>query len=34
MSDRPPPWWDLKRTQVMINGWGPDYLAPGSFLGP
>jgi YVTN family beta-propeller protein len=27
------PWWDVHRTQIMLNGWAPDYIAPGNFLG-
>ncbi len=26
-------WWDPKRTQVTVKGWGADYLAPGTFFG-
>ena len=25
-------WWDVTRTQAMLNGWIPDYLAPANFL--
>jgi YVTN family beta-propeller protein len=25
--------WDRKRTQITINGWAPDYVAPSNFLG-
>jgi len=26
-------WWNAEETQIMLNGWSPDYLAPGNFLG-
>ncbi|MEP7157812.1 MAG: ABC transporter substrate-binding protein [Chloroflexota bacterium] len=26
-------WWDADVTQIMINGWFPDWVNPGNFLG-
>ena len=26
------PWWNVESTQIMINGWFPDWVNPGNFL--